>query len=422
VSGKLKWISIILALLVMVAMPGVATAQGGPGQGNPPPGQVKEKGAEGNNAQGPESNNGQQGQGAPPAATDPQAQEPRFINVRAERLLGLPIIDIDGDVLGEIGDILVNITGQRQSADPKRPARGGLIANGRVDYALVQFGGVLGLGEESVPVPLTALRLHLVDGARLGFDDDLLYFEGTAPGDDEIEARTEFFDRNAMVLMSEQQDLDTVPKFDLDGLSDATNPDWDRNLRAYWQGLGAAMPEVSVGNGAVYRVTGVRELNRFGLRELGGDRLGSVDDVLLTLALANPVQAVVPPLTQQEDMDDKADRDNILESDDRDENRRGGRARALAAALPIVDARAHYALVGHGGWWGWGVRTIPVPFNTLMMDRSYDKRTLYLEADDELVEDAPALDGDEEDELNDENFFTRVRAYWEEAGFGAFEQ
>jgi hypothetical protein len=58
----------------------------------------------------------------------------------------------------------------------------------------------------------------------------------------------------------------------------------------------------------------------------------------------------------------------------------------------------------------------------LMMDRDYDERAMYAEANDNLLEDAPALDGDPASDLNEPNYFSRVHAYWQEAGFGPFGQ
>lgn len=348
------------------------------------------------------------------------ADQPRYINIRGERLIGLPIINREGEVIGEVGDVLVNLTGHRQSGDPARPAQGGMIRDARADYVLAQFGGVLGWDRESVPLPFAALRLHLVDAARLGFDDDLVFFEGNEPGEDVLEARRDFFDRNALVLVSERE-LDNVPKFDVESMDDVNGPAWDQNLRAYWQGLGAQWPQGAVENGAAYRVSSVRNFSRFGLRELGGDGLGGIDDVLLTLAVANPALAPIPTLALDGPGDENND-DNAADNGRSSGEQTVADVRALAASLPILDARVHYALVNHGGWWGLGARTAPVPFGALMMDRDYDERSMYLEADDDLLDDAPAIDSKDGNELNDENFFTRVRAYWQEAGFGPFER
>jgi sporulation protein YlmC with PRC-barrel domain len=84
----------------------------------------------------------------------------------ARRLIGDPVVNPRGEDLGKIEDFVI---------DPK---------NGRVDYAVLSFGGFLGMGDKLFAVPLEAMRLSLeekrfildVDKERLkhapGFDKD----------------------------------------------------------------------------------------------------------------------------------------------------------------------------------------------------------------------------------------------------------
>jgi hypothetical protein len=433
VNRSWKWLSVLLALvLIITALPVAALAQGGPGQGNPPPGQEGNAppGQEGNAPPGQEGNdgnndnNGNNGNGGNDGleqqlgeiAGQPGAQQDqvRTVNVPAKRLLGLPIVDLDGNTVGRVSDMLVSIAGQRQSGDPARPATGGLVAGARVDYALAQYGGVLGLGGRLAPIPLSALRLHLVDAPRLGLDDNMLYFDGVEPGNDALQARNEFFRGNAFILVSDQQNLDNAPKFDLDGLPGVTDHTWDRNLRAYWQGLGPMWPEAPTQNGAAYRVARVRNLSGFDLRTLGGNAIGNIDDVLLTLAVASPAAA---PLPSPGVTVDGADVDGVNNAGTAGTN---AHARALSAALPIVDARINYALVSHSGFYGIGGRRTPVPFSMFMMDRNYEARAMYVESDNNLLRDAPSLQANDGRDLNEPNFFNRIHAYWQQAGFGPF--
>ncbi len=411
-------LSLVFVLLMTMVVPTGVSAQGGPGKGNPPPGQEKPKGGEGD-----QGNNGAPGNSGEAvkavgqlAAQGNNPVETRLINMRASRLIGLPIVNRAGKEIGRVADVLVNLRGQRQSGNGQQPANGGPVANGRADYLVARFGDVLGWGGETVPVPLTALRLHVVDGGALGFDDNLVYFPGTEPGDNAVAARKQFFNGNTLVLAGQEQDLKGAPQYDLNQLRNDADPSWDRSLRAYWQGLGTSFPEDKAGDGAAYRVASVQNLDRFGLRELGGNGLGSVADVLLTLGVANPSQV---PVAAAEAAVNSGNNGNGNNADD--QKRAAAAAPVLAQTLPIVGSRMDYVLVNHGGWWGWGAKTTPLPLSMLIMDRNYDQRSVYTEADGKMLENAPAVDKDPGNELNDGNFFQRVRAYWQDAGFGPFE-
>jgi sporulation protein YlmC with PRC-barrel domain len=59
----------------------------------------------------------------------------------ASRLIGDPVVNSNGDDLGKIEDLVI---------DP---------ISGRVDYAVLSFGGFLGMGEKLFAVPLEAMKL-----------------------------------------------------------------------------------------------------------------------------------------------------------------------------------------------------------------------------------------------------------------------
>ena len=68
--------------------------------------------------------------------------------IRSERILGQAVIDSDGKEIGIVDDLIFDMTEQVAA------------------YALIRFGGFLGLGEELIPVPFSALTLS-DDGERL---------------------------------------------------------------------------------------------------------------------------------------------------------------------------------------------------------------------------------------------------------------
>ena len=84
----------------------------------------------------------------------------------ASKLIGDPVVNPRGENLGKIEDLVI---------DPK---------NSRIDYAVLSFGGFLGMGDKLFAVPLEAMKLSPeerrfildVDKERLknapGFDKD----------------------------------------------------------------------------------------------------------------------------------------------------------------------------------------------------------------------------------------------------------
>jgi len=87
-------------------------------------------------------------------------------SLTATKLIGDPVVNPKGEDLGKIEDFVI---------DPK---------SGRIDYAVLSFGGFLGMGDKLFAVPLEAMNLSReekrfildVDKERLkhapGFDKD----------------------------------------------------------------------------------------------------------------------------------------------------------------------------------------------------------------------------------------------------------
>lgn len=106
--------------------------------------------------------------------------------LRASTLLGYNFENVNGEVSGEIEDLLVDIT------------------NGRVVYALLEYGGILDIGDTQVAAPLSAFAW--------GADGEL-------------------------VLNFEESQLENLPELGSDwpNFGDAS---WDDALSDFWQELG----------------------------------------------------------------------------------------------------------------------------------------------------------------------------------------
>jgi sporulation protein YlmC with PRC-barrel domain len=67
--------------------------------------------------------------------------------IRAERVIGTDVKDSDGNIIGKIEDIILDKT------------------DNRIMFAVIGFGGVLGVGEKFHPVPWSVLDFEPEEGA-----------------------------------------------------------------------------------------------------------------------------------------------------------------------------------------------------------------------------------------------------------------
>jgi hypothetical protein len=132
----------------------------------------------------------QPGYGAPaPAGTQNvrPVQKPDDVGLwRGGKIIGQNVRDAQGKNIGKIEDLMV---------DPK----------GQVSFAVMSFGGFLGMGEKYFAVPWTAMR----------FDRD---------GNDV----------NAVVLDVTKEQLEKAPSFTRDNWPDTRDPKWREDARRGW--------------------------------------------------------------------------------------------------------------------------------------------------------------------------------------------
>jgi len=103
----------------------------------------------------------------------------------ADTLIGDDVYNPAGEILGDIKEIMLD------------------MQTGKVAYAVLSFGGFLGLGEKLFAVPWTALTL---DTQNKGF-----------------------------VLHASRDQLKTAPGFDKDHWPDMTDPLWVKTINSYYQ-------------------------------------------------------------------------------------------------------------------------------------------------------------------------------------------
>lgn len=155
--------------------------------------------------------------------------------VRASELLGSNVNDFNQEDVGELSDLIVN------------------LSNGRIVFATLASGGFLGLGEETYPVPLSALR-YLADTDELAINID-------------------------------EAQLTDTPGFTGDW-PDVTNPRYDVEVEQFWRNLGSdVVPNrmasgVRSVSGTVARASNLLNSDIFTPE---GENLGNLDDMLIDL-------------------------------------------------------------------------------------------------------------------------------------------
>jgi sporulation protein YlmC with PRC-barrel domain len=114
-----------------------------------------------------------------------EVQAPRVI--RLSELAGYNVTNTEGEDLGEIEDMMID------------------WSQDQIAYAILSFGGILGLGEKWFAIPLNELALDPIE-QRLIFD-------------------------------VEPEVLETAPGFDEATLPDTAVPGWDDEIRAFWESV-----------------------------------------------------------------------------------------------------------------------------------------------------------------------------------------
>jgi len=149
-------------------------------------------------------------------------------SIRASTLLDADFETSDGDVGGEIQDLVID------------------IQNGQVLYVLLEYGGVLDVGDTDMPVPLSAFSW--------GSEDEL-------------------------ILNIDGQQLENFPGVSNDWpVPDDNN--WDLDVRSFWEGIG-----IDTGFEAEQSMQGVRRASSLVGGTIAGGELGDrvVQDMIISV-------------------------------------------------------------------------------------------------------------------------------------------
>ena len=157
--------------------------------------------------------------------SDSQRDASQLRDVRLSQLIGRDVRDPKGEDLGDIKDLVVDLD------------------SGEVKYAVVAFGGFMGLGEKLFAFPLSAFRQPASDSADTG-SAAAREAEGrtgdTSVRDDRRQLPTSrmglWSSRNELVLDTEKERLEKAPGFDDDRWPDFADAGLRQRIDRYWSG------------------------------------------------------------------------------------------------------------------------------------------------------------------------------------------
>ena len=158
--------------------------------------------------------------------------------VRASTLLDYDFENMDGEVSGDLEDLLID------------------LSTGRVLFASIEYGGVLDLGDKDIVVPMNAFTIG---------------------------------EEGELVLNIPEASLESYPDVGNDW-PDLNDPAWDDDVNIFWNDSG-----VDVGEGFVEGTTSVArasELLGYNVADLGAGA-GSILDILVNLGTGRAAYAIV---------------------------------------------------------------------------------------------------------------------------------
>lgn len=240
----------------------------------------------------------------------------------ANELIGMKVISTDGESLGKIEDVVVH-------------------SNGKDSYAVLSFGGTLGLGDKLFAMPWSVL--HSVEPDKAKKDST-----------------------QTLVLPLAKERFKTAPGFDKKNWPNLANPDWTKDIDAFYAGDLNPNTKKPVDAATKTSVTTwrVTELKGTNIKTPTGEKLGDLKEV-----------AVDP------------------------------------------SGRACYVAVSVGGFLGIGDRIVAVPWDALkfsLVGEKLDKKQISLASTKEQLEKAPQFKEAKEGmaEMCDPKWITRVYEYY----------
>ena len=165
-----------------------------------------------------------------------KGQMPEMWLFKASDLIGKEVRNSKDEKLGKINEMTVNTT------------------DGHIAYAVLQFGGFLGVGDKLFAIPFEALQLKPRDRAR---DNELIF-----------------------IFDVDKDRLKAAPGFDQNAWPDMADATWATNVRGYWEKESALNPRVQRAKGQMVDIKQVRRINKeLTGRDIKNSRFEDIGDV-----------------------------------------------------------------------------------------------------------------------------------------------
>jgi sporulation protein YlmC with PRC-barrel domain len=278
--------------------------------------------------------------------------------VRASELLGYAVQNFDDEDLGSIQDAMIS------------------LQDGCIDYMILSFGGLLGLGDSHFLIPWRTLTVD--------------------PADERV------------VLNIEPEVLNDAPRFNVDDLPDFNAPDWDTTARTFWEGVELTTPALT-GTATMTSTTGEQmagmgspcagALPGFGSE--AADPIAS-ETMTATTGTGEGIAVETPRVSRLSELLGFAVTNAAGED--------------LGAIEDLMidwrQDRIVYAILSFGGILGLGEKWFPIPLDQITLD-PIEQRFVF-EVEPERLEAAPGFEEAELPDTADQNWDQEIRTYWAE--------
>jgi sporulation protein YlmC with PRC-barrel domain len=273
--------------------------------------------------------------------------------VRATELLGYDVENFAGENLGSINDAMIS------------------LPDGCIDYMILSFGGILGLGDSLFLIPWRVVTVDPVN--------------------------------ERLVLNVEPEVLDNAPLFDPDNLPDFNSPDWDAEVRSFWENTELLTPDASVTEtmtATMGQMAGMGSPCAGALPGFAAEATEPTTSEAVTGTTGIEVETPrVIRLSELMSFD-------VTNSDGED----------LGAIEDIMidwrQDRIVYAILSFGGILGLGEKWFPIPLDQVRLD-PIEQRIIF-DVEPEVLENAPGFEESELPDTTDLNWDEEIHSYWEQ--------
>jgi sporulation protein YlmC with PRC-barrel domain len=251
------------------------------------------------------------------------------------------------------------------------------LQDGCIDYMILSFGGILGLGDSLFLIPWRAITV------------------------DPIAER--------LVLNVEPEVLDEAPLFDVDNLPDFNSPDWDMDARTFWEGVELSTLDMTDSE----TMTGTTGTMAEPMAGMGSPCAGA----LAGFGVENTETAASETMTDTTGTDEGIEVETprvsrLSELLSFDVTNPDGEDLGAIEDIMIDwrQDRVVYMLLSFGGILGLGEKWFPLPLDQITLDPIEQRFVVDIEP--ERLEAAPGFDEAELPDTADPNWDEEIRSYW----------